>query len=175
MFFNSKSKKVFWGIVSEDVVELFQNLCFWVVFSINSLYFPESHYNGSRSFWPRPGILTWVVSAWVVKGPFLHFSLIFSQNLTPAHLSIHTHIIMHTHIIITFRLWPKQPKTEMTHSENWPKWPTYQVWNDPPPKFEWNNPRQTNPGPKWPAFRSISQVNSQQVPINEALYQFCII
>ena len=43
------------------------------------------------------------------------------RNLTPAHLSIHTHIIMHTHIIITFRLWPKQPKTEMTHSENWPK------------------------------------------------------
>ena len=123
-------------------------------------------------FGPARGIMTWVVSAWVMKGPVLHFSLIFSQNLTPAHLSFHTHIIMHTHIIITFKLWPKQPKTEMTHSENWPKWTTDQVQNDPPPKFGWNNPRQINPVPQWPAFRSISQFNSQQVPINEALSKF---
>ena len=31
MIFNSKSKKCFLGIVSENVVELFQNLCFLVV------------------------------------------------------------------------------------------------------------------------------------------------
>ena len=55
MIFNSKSKKCCWGIVSEDVVELFRNLCFWVVFSFNSLDFPESHCNGNRSFWPRLG------------------------------------------------------------------------------------------------------------------------
>ena len=48
-------KKCCWGIVSEDVVELIPNLCFWVVFSINSLDFPESHCNGNRLFWPHPG------------------------------------------------------------------------------------------------------------------------
>ena len=143
--------------------------CFLYKFS----WFPPSHtVMVTGCFYPAPVILTWVVSAWVVKGPFLYFSLIFSQNLTPAHLSIHTHIIMHTHIIITFRLRPKQPTTEMTRSENLPKWPTYQVRNDQPPKFGWNNQRQINPEPKWPAFRSISQFNSQQVPINEALSKF---
>ena len=39
-------------------------------------------------------------------------------------------------MIMTFRLWPKQPNTEMTHSENWPKWPTYQVRNDPSSKLD---------------------------------------
>ena len=102
--------------------------CFLYKFS----WFPPSHtVMVTGRFGPAGGILTWIVSAWVVKRPFLHFSLFFPQNLTPAHLSIHTHS---NEYIITFRLWPKQPKTEMTHSENWPKWPTYQVRNDPPPK-----------------------------------------
>ena len=69
-------------------------------------------------FGPAWNIFTRVVSVGVVKGPFLHFSLIFSQNLIPAHMSIHTHIIMHT---LSLSDWPKQPKAEMTHSENWPK------------------------------------------------------
>ena len=105
------------------------------------------------------------------KKALFHFSLIFLQNLTSAHLSINAYII-------TFRLWPKQPMNEMTRSENWPKRPTlYQVRKKPPPKFGWNNPGQINPGPKWPAFRSNSQFNSPQVPIIEAepvfvLYNF---
>ena len=152
--------------------------CCWIVpksmflncFLYEFLDFPESQCNVNRSFWPRLGHFKKACfSLSCERGPFLYLSLIFSQNLTPAHLSIHTHIIMHTLSLSDFG---QNSQTEMTHSENWPKWPTYQVWTDPPPKFGWNNLRQINPGPKWPAFRSFSQFNSQQVPINEALSKF---
>ena len=32
-------------------------------------------------------------------------------------------------------IWPKRPRAESTHPENWPKRPTYQGRNDPPPKL----------------------------------------
>ena len=32
-------------------------------------------------------------------------------------------------------LWPKRLRAESTHPENWPKRPTYQGRNDPPPKL----------------------------------------
>ena len=103
--------------------------CFLYKFS----WFPPSHtVMVTDPFGPARGILTWVVSTWLVKGPILHFSLIFSQNLTPVYLSIHTHIIMHTHIIITFRLWPKHQR---------PKWLTLKIGrNDPPTKCETTHP-----------------------------------
>ena len=31
--------------------------------------------------------------------------------------------------------WPKRLRAESTHPENWPKRPTYQGRNDPPPKL----------------------------------------
>ena len=170
MIFNSKSKKCCWGIVSENVVELFRNLCFWVVFSINSLDFPESHCNVNRSFWPRSGHFDKGCFSLNSERALFTFQSDFFTKLNTCP-SVHSHTYNNAYII-TFRLWPKQPKAEITHSENWPKWATYQLRNDPPPKFGWNNPRQINPGPKWPAFRSISQFNSQQVPINEALSKF---
>ena len=33
------------------------------------------------------------------------------------------------------KLWPKRLRAESTHPENWPKRPTYQRRNDPPPKL----------------------------------------
>ena len=33
------------------------------------------------------------------------------------------------------KLWPKRLRAESTHPENWPKRPTYQGRNDPPPKL----------------------------------------
>ena len=96
MIFNSKSKKCCWGIVSENVVELFRNLYFSVVFSINSLDFPE-FLNGNRSFWPRPGHFDMDCFSLSRERTLFTFQpVFFSQNLTPAHLSIYTHIIMHT-------------------------------------------------------------------------------
>ena len=130
MIFNSKSKKCCWGIVSENVVELFRNLCFWVVFSINSLDFPSHTVKLIGCFCLAQGILIQVVSAWVMKGPLLHLSLIFSQNLTPAHLSIHKHIIMHTLSLSVFR-----------QNNQRPKWLTLKIgWNDPPTKSETTHP-----------------------------------
>ena len=32
-------------------------------------------------------------------------------------------------------LWPKRLRAESSHPENWPKRPTYQGRNDPPPKL----------------------------------------
>ena len=176
--FNSRT--LWWSLILNLKMLLGNCLrkCCWIVpksmflscFLYKFSWFPSHTVMLTGRFGPARGILTRVVSAWVVKGPFLHFSLIFSQNLTPAHLSIRTH--NNNAYIITFRLWPKQPKTEMTNSENWLIWPTYQVRNDPPPKFGWNNQIQINPEPKWPAFPSISRFNPQQVPINEALSKF---
>ena len=83
-------------------------------------------FNSQTLWWS----LTRVVSAWVVKGPFLHFSLIFSQNLTPAHLSIHTHIIMHTLSLSDFG-----------QNNQRPKWLTLKIgWNDPPTKSKTTHP-----------------------------------
>ena len=152
--------------------------CFSVVFSINSLDFPESQCNVNRLFWPRLGYFDKGYFSLSREWALFTFQPDFFTKLNTCR-SVHSYTYNNAYHI-TFRLWPKQPKTEMTHSENWPKWPTYQVRNNPPPKFGWNNPRQINPGQKWPAFRSISQFNSQQVPINEALSKFhwtcvCII
>ena len=33
------------------------------------------------------------------------------------------------------KFWPKRLRTESTNQENWPKRPTYQGRNDPPPKL----------------------------------------
>ena len=152
-------KQYCWGIVSENVVELFRNLCFWFVISINSLDFPESQCNVNRSFWPRLGHFEKCCFSLSRERALFSFQPDFFTKLNTCP-SVHSYTYNNAYII-TFSLWPKQPKTEMTHSENWPKWPTYQVRNNPPPKFGWNNPRQINPGPKWPTFRSISQFNSQ--------------
>ena len=81
-------------------------------------------------FGPARGIVTRVVSAGVVKGPILHFCLIFLQNLTPAHLSIHTYIIMHTLSLSNFG-----------QNIQRPKWLTMKIGrNDPPTKSEMTHP-----------------------------------
>ena len=134
MICNSKSKKCCWGIVSENVVELFRNLCFWIVFSINSLDFLESHCNGNRSFWPRPWHSDMDCFSLSREMALFAFQPVFFFTKLKTCPSVHSYTYNNAYII-TFRLWPKQPKTEMTPSENWPKWPTYQVRNDPPPKF----------------------------------------
>ena len=130
MIFNSKSKKCCWGIVSENVVELFRNLCFWVVFSINSLDFPESQFNVNRSFSPRLGHFDKCCFSLSRERTLLHFSLIFSQILTPAHLSIHTRIIMHTLSLSDFG-----------QNNQRPKWLALKIGrNDPPTKSETTHP-----------------------------------
>ena len=79
MIFNSKSKKNVVGELSQKMFlnwsKLVRNLCWCVVFSINFLDFPESFCHGNGSFGPAMGgggvgILTWVVIARDVKGPF---------------------------------------------------------------------------------------------------------
>ena len=120
MIFNSKSKRCCWGIVSESVVELFQNLCFSVVLSINSLDFPESQCNVNRLFWPRLGHFDkGCVSLSRERALFTFQPDFFFTKLNTCP-SVHSYTYNNAYII-TFRLSPKQPKAEMTHSENWPK------------------------------------------------------
>ena len=131
MVFNSKSKKCCWGIVSENVVELFRNRCFWVAFSINALDFPESHCNGNSSFWPRPGHFDiGCFSLSRERALFTFQPIFFSQNLTPAHLFIHTHIMMHTLSLSDFG-----------QNNRRPKWLALKIGqNDPPTKSETTHP-----------------------------------
>ena len=132
MIFNSKSKKCCWGIVSENVVE---------VFSINSLDFPESHCNVYRSFWPRPGHFDKGCFSLSRERAFFTFQPDFFTKLYTCP-SVHSYTYSNAYII-TFRLWPKQPKAVMTHSENWLKWPTYLVRNEPPPLDETTQDKST--------------------------------
>ena len=126
-----KSQTLWWSLIlnlKNVVRELSQKMllncseiffflsCFLYKFS----WFPPSHtVMLTGRFGPARGILTRVVSAWAVKGPFLHYSLIFFTKLNTCP-SVHSYTYNNAYII-TFRIWPKQPKTEMTHSENWPK------------------------------------------------------
>ena len=116
--------------------------CFLYKFS----WFPPSHnVMLTGHFGPAWGILTRVVSAWLVKGPFLYFSLIFSQNLTPAHLSIHTHIIMHTLSLSDFG-----------QNNQRRKWLNLKIGrNDPPSKFETTHPLNLDKQPKTNQPRTI--------------------
>ena len=116
--------------------------CCWIVpksmFLSCFLITPSHNVMLTGHFGPAWGILTRVVSAWLLKGPFLHFSLIFSQNLTPAHLAIHTHIIMHTLSLSDFG-----------QNNQRPKWLNLKIGrNDPPSKSETTHPLNLDKQPK---------------------------
>ena len=166
MIYNSKSNKILLVNCLKKCVELSRNKCWSVVFSINFLYFPKSHCNSNGSLWPRLWHFDMGSFTLVLKWPIFHFSQFFSQNLTPAHLSIHTHIIMHTLSISDFG-----------ENDQRPKWLTLIIGrNDQPTKSETTHPLNSNEttqdkktGLKRPAFRRNSLFNSPQDPINEAL------
>ena len=58
------------------------------------------------------------------------------------YMSMKTHILKKIDLSLSYYLpedfhilRPKRPRAESTHPENWPKRPTYQGRNDPPPKL----------------------------------------
>ena len=58
------------------------------------------------------------------------------------HMSTKTHVLKKIDLSLSYYLpydfhilWPKRLRAESTHPENWPKRPTYQGRNDPPPKL----------------------------------------
>ena len=53
-----------------------------------------------------------------------------TQVLNKIELSLSYYLPEDFHIV-----WPKRLRAESTHPENWPKRPTYQGRNDPPPKL----------------------------------------
>ena len=53
-----------------------------------------------------------------------------TQVLKKIELSLSYYLPEDFHIV-----WPKRLRAESTHPENWPKRPTYQGRNDPPPKL----------------------------------------
>ena len=61
--------------------------------------------------------------------------------------------------------WPKRLRAESTHPENWPKRPTYQGRNDPPPKLAETTQAETtqgrnDPGPKRPGFSGSTMLTT---------------
>ena len=50
------------------------------------------------------------------------------------------------------KLWTKRLRAESTHQENWPKRPTYQGRNDPPPKLAETTQAETTQGRNDPDF-----------------------
>ena len=58
------------------------------------------------------------------------------------YMSTNTHVLQKINLSLScylpeyfHKLWPKRLRAESTHPENWPKRPTYQGRNDPPPKL----------------------------------------
>ena len=58
------------------------------------------------------------------------------------YMSTKTHVLKKIDLSLSYNLpedfhilWPKRLRAESTHPENWPKRPTYQGRNDPPPKL----------------------------------------
>ena len=119
MIYNSKSKKNVVGELSQKMLLNCSKIYAGELFSLSISIPPPPP--------PPRSILTWVVSA--RTGPFSFQPDFFTKlNTCP---SVYPYTYNNAYII-TFRLWPKRPKPEMTHSENWQKWPTYQGRNDSP-------------------------------------------
>ena len=137
--FNSQT--LWWSLILNLNKMLLGNClrkCCWIVpksmflscFLYKSLDFPESHCNVDMSFWPRLGLFDKGCFSLSRERALFTFSLIFSQNLTPVHLSIHTHIIMHTLSLSDFG----QNNQRL-------KWLTLKIGqNDPPTKSETTQP-----------------------------------
>ena len=103
--------------------------CCWNVpksMSLQILLISQSHTVTGR-FGPARGILTWIVSAWVVKGSFLHFSLFFFFTKLNTCPSVHPYTYYIAYFI-TFRLGQNNQR---------PKWLTLKIGrNETPTKSE---------------------------------------
>ena len=67
---------------------------------------------------------------------------VYTPHAYIMYMSTKTHILKKIDLSLSYYLpedfqilWPKRLRAESTHPENWPKRPTYQGRNDPPPKL----------------------------------------
>ena len=69
------------------------------------------------------------------------------------YMSTKTHVLKKIDLSLSYYLpedfhilWPKRLGAESTHPKNWPKRPTYQGRNDPPPKLAETTQAETTQG-----------------------------
>ena len=117
MIFNSKSKNV----VGELSQKMLLNCSEIYVFNCFLYKFSESHCNDNRSFWPRRGHFDMGCFSLSRERALFTFQSDFFTKLNTCP-SVHSYTYNNAYTYnYHFQTLPKQPKTEMTHSENWPK------------------------------------------------------